>query len=181
LASLLLATSFIVVLYSMGLRAAYHNHLLCTVGAFLGLAAWPQFKSELYWRVSNNKNTAQTLALLDHSQMRGKPMLTEDPALAIFVGGIPAMVDATTILNMARAEPKKLSPLLEEIKHAKYVAIIMDSRDANLRCARIWPKEVVYATWRNYKLVGVTSGNGSKQNVFLPLKIQNSPSPPIGR
>ncbi len=203
LAGLLLAISFVVVLYSMGLRAAYHNHLLCTemalfwlaainlkklghrsplpaivvVAAFLGLITCLEFMSLLCWRISTNQNTAQVLAHLNHFQMRGKPILTEDPALALFVGAVPVMIDATTILNMARAEPKRLSSLLSDIEHTKYAAIIIDSKDANLGRARIWPKAVVDTTWQKYKLIGTTGGNGTKQSVFLPVKTEDSPSP----
>lgn len=193
LPTILLTSSILLALYTMGLRGAFHNHLLCCEFALFWLAAiklerLPQsfatpailasaismspllgFTGEMAFCHALRKDTKETISLLSQSCAKKPLMLTEDPSLAIFAGAKPAMIDATTILNIGALHPGQLDLLLERLEQKAYGAVIINAHDANEHSGHIWRLPVVNAIFKNYRPIGKSGGNGMKQIVFLPI------------
>lgn len=192
---ILLISSFGVALYTMGLRGAFHNHLLCCEFALFWLTAiklekLPQsfatgaifasavsmtpllvFTSEIAYCHSfrdDTKETIETIGRLSQSCPNKQLLLTEDPSLAIFAGAKPAMVDATTILNIGALHPGQLDLLMQRLEEKAYAAVIINAHDANEHSGHIWRIPVVNAILKNYRKTGKSGGNGMRQIVFLP-------------
>lgn len=190
----LLAVSGVVVLYSMGLRGAYHNHLLCVefalswllavslqkagprisvvvlCCALLGVSSWSLYLSDLCTRFGWNATTGERLVQKDEFdtlKLRGMPVLSEDPSVALLSGATPAIVDATTFLNVGRGVPGGLRRFLDPVNRKKYSIIIINKDDAERHAQRIWPDKLVWAIQRNYRLVGAVMGNGDCQDVYV--------------
>lgn len=192
LPTILLASSLLLALYTMGLRGAFHNHLLCCEIALFWLAAiklekLPQsfatpvilasaismapllgFTGEMAYCHGLRKDTKETINLLSQSCAKKPLLLTEDPSLAIFAGAQPAMIDATTILNIGALHPGQLDTLLERLEQKAYGAVIINAHDANDGSEHIWRLPVVDAISKNYSPAGKSGGNGMRQIVFLP-------------
>lgn len=193
LPTILLVVSVVVALYSMGLRGAFHNHLLCAEFALFwlmaqGLSRLPLAFSaatlvsilvsitpilglgcELAERTDRRDETAHTINLLQSLGSKKALVLTEDPSLAIFAEAKPAMVDATTILNMACQRGENQQDLLDSIARRDYLAVIINTHDAEEHRGTIWRRHLVEAIRNNYRLVGRSGGNGMGQSVFLPM------------
>lgn len=199
LAALLLVTSLLLAAYTMGLRGAYHNHLLCsefalfwltglslkqlslkasaalctTLGATLiaasalSLLQLNAFGKELAYRQSMKVETAGTISWLQKS-CKGKPILSEDPSLAIFAGATPVMIDATTFLNLAEAHPQSLQGLVQRLKQKSYGAVIINIHDAKEHRGFIWRNQFLEAILENYHPANNSGGNGVTQTVFRP-------------
>lgn len=192
LPTILLASSVLLALYTMGLRGAFHNHLLCCEIALFWLAAiklekLPQsfatpailasaismapllgFTGEMAYCHGLRKDTKETINLLSQSCAKKPLLLTEDPSLAIFAGAQPAMIDATTILNIGALHPGQLDLLLERLEQKAYGAVIINVHDATEGSENIWRLPVVDAISKNYRPAGKSGGNGMRQVVFLP-------------
>ncbi|MBA4027489.1 MAG: hypothetical protein C0473_04525 [Cyanobacteria bacterium DS3.002] len=192
LPAILLLCSILPALYTMGLRGAFHNHLLCcefalfwlgalkleklppnfsTAAIFasaVSLAPLLDFTSAMAFCHGLRADTKETISMLSQS-CRDKPLLlTEDPSLAIFAGAKPAMVDATTILNIGALHPGQLDLLLQRLDQKAFGAVIINAHDANEHKEQIWRAPVVKAILKNYSPAGKSGGNGMKQVVFLP-------------
>ncbi len=183
--------SFALALYTMGLRGAFHNHLLCTqvtlfwlVGLMLGrlpqtysfplivalllsLEPLRWFGGDLWKRYDRESDTKQTISLL-RKISRDRLVLCEDPSLAIFANVTPAIVDATTIMNMSNFHKQDLDPMLKSLKDKKYSAVIINSHDAISNRGLIWSGKILKAILENYHFAGKSGGNGMQQIVFLP-------------
>jgi hypothetical protein len=194
LAAILLTISLLLALYTMGLRGAYHNHLLCSEFALFWLAALnlprlPPIASalpivalsislqpllevggEFYYRARTCRATSETIKLLRGLPRSQRLILTEDPSLAIFAGAEPALVDATTFLNTSKAHSQTAARLLRDIENRTYGAIIINTHDALEHREQIWPESVVRAIDDNYLASGVSGGNGMEQTVYLPKR-----------
>ena len=194
LPAILLLCSILPALYTMGLRGAFHNHLLCGEFALFWLGALkleklPQnfataaifasaaslaplldFTSAMAFCHGLRADTKETITMLSQSCTDKPLLLTEDPSLAIFAGVKPAMVDATTILNIGALHPGQLDLLLQRLDQKAYGAVIINAHDANERKEQIWRAPVVKAILKNYSPAGKSGGNGMKQVVFLPNK-----------
>lgn len=194
LPAILLLCSILPVLYTMGLRGAFHNHLLCCEFALFWLGALkleklPQnfataaifasaaslapligFTAEMAYCHGLRADTKETISMLRQSCTDKPLLLTEDPSLAIFAGAKPAMVDATTILNIGALHPGQLDLLLQRLEEKAYGAVIINVHDATERKEQIWRAPVVKAILKNYSPAGKSGGNGMKQVVFLPNK-----------
>ena len=192
LPSILLICSCALALYTMGLRGAFHNHLLCCEFALFWLAAiklekLPQnfttpvifacavsltpllvFTGEMAFSHRLRADTEETISMLNQSCSNKPLLLTEDPSLAIFAGAKPAMIDATTILNIGALHPGQLDLLLQRLEQKAYGAVIINAHDANEQSEHIWRKPIVKAILKNYRPTGKSGGNGMRQIVFLP-------------
>lgn len=196
LAAILLACSMVLAAYTMGLRGAFHNHLLCSEFALFFLSGLmlknlPQvcslsfiiaiifslqpmraFGGDLAMRYNRKPETEKTIALLQKNSAHHL-VLSEDPSLAIFAGAEPAIIDATTFLNMTSVHPQDLKVLLDNLNQRTYSAVIINTHDAEEKRALIWRGEVLEAILKNYYLDGKSGGNGMSQTVFLPKPSQN--------
>lgn len=197
LALTLLVVSFTPVLYTMGLRGAYHNHLLCTEFALMWLTAMNLAKLpasastvtllaaalslqnllllrvELGQRTIALPETAKAVKLIS-AVSRGKRILSEDPSVAIFAGAEPAIVDATTIMNMSSKNPQDSEDLLSSLKQRKYAAVIVNAHDAEKRRNFIWTSSLLNELEKYYRRSGECRGNGVKQVIFLPSDLNKS-------
>ncbi|MFA7335568.1 MAG: hypothetical protein WC028_02200 [Candidatus Obscuribacterales bacterium] len=196
LPTILLISCFALALYTMGLRGAFHNHLLCCELAIFWLAAiklekLPQnfataiifasavsltpllnFSGEIAYchgLRNDTQDTIETISRLSQSLSTKQLLLTEDPSLAIFAGTKPAMVDATTILNIGALHPGQLDLLMQRLEEKAYGAVIINAHDANEHSGHIWRIPVVNAILKNYRPAGKSGGNGMRQIVFLPI------------
>lgn len=195
LPTILLISSFTLALYTMGLRGAFHNHLLCCELAIFWLAAIKLeklsqnfttatifasavsltpllvFTSEIAYCHSlrgDTKATIETISQLSQKCANKQLLLTEDPSLAIFAGAKPAMVDATTILNIGALHPGQLDLLMQRLEEKAYAAVIINAHDANEHSGHIWRIPFVNAILKSYHPAGKSGGNGMRQIVFLP-------------
>ena len=199
LAALILATSLLLAAYTMGLRGAYHNHLLCSefalfwltglslkqlsvkvsstlsttlaapliVASALSLLQLNAFGKELAYRQSMRVETESTISWL-RKACKNKPILSEDPALAIFAGATPVMIDATTLLNLAKVHPQALQALVQRLKQKSYGAVIINIHDAKEHRGFIWRNQFLEAILENYHPANNSGGNGVAQIVFRP-------------
>jgi hypothetical protein len=203
LAAFLLATSLLLAAYTMGLRGAYHNHLLCSefalfwltglslkqlslkasasqsnvlstalaatliVASALSLLQLNAFGKELAYRQSMRVETESTISWL-RKACKSKPILSEDPSLAIFAGATPAMIDATTLLNLAEVHPQSLQALVQRLKQKSYGAVIINIHDAKEHRGFIWRNQFLEAILENYHPATNSGGNGVTQTVFRP-------------
>ena len=194
LPTILLLCSILPALYTMGLRGAFHNHLLCcefalfwlgaikleklpanfaTAAIFASAASMAPligFTAEMAFCHALRADTKETISMLSQSCTDKPLLLTEDPSLAIFAGAEPAMVDATTILNIGALHPGQLDLLLQRLDQKAYGAVIINAHDASEHKEQIWRTPVVKAILKNYSPSGKSGGNGMKQVVFLPNK-----------
>ena len=194
LPAILLLCSILPALYTMGLRGAFHNHLLCcefalfwlgaikleklpanfaTAAIFASAASLAPligFTAEMAFCHALRADTKETISMLSQSCTDKPLLLTEDPSLAIFAGAKPAMVDATTILNIGALHPGQLDLLLQRLDQKAYGAVIINAHDASEHKEHIWRAPVVKAILKNYSPAGKSGGNGMKQVVFLPNK-----------
>lgn len=194
LPTILLLCSILPALYTMGLRGAFHNHLLCcefalfwlgaikleklpanfaTAAIFASAASMAPligFTAEMAFCHALRADTKETISMLSQSCTDKPLLLTEDPSLAIFAGAEPAMVDATTILNISALHPGQLDLLLQRLDQKAYGAVIINAHDASEHKEQIWRAPVVKAILKNYSPSGKSGGNGMKQVVFLPNK-----------
>lgn len=193
LAALLLVVSFFLALYTMGLKAAYHNHLMCTELALFWLAVLNisklkrgfsclliaaiivssgsavSYLAVLGQRQELQQHTQQAITFLFRAKLKDKFVLSEDPSLATLVGAQPVMIDATTIMNMSKKHPAQIDQLLDAIRRKEFRAIVINRADAENGQAQIWPARIVKAIKQNYRLHGIMSGgNGIYQRVFYP-------------
>jgi hypothetical protein len=192
LALCLLVSSLLLVSYTMGLRGAYHNHLLCTelalfwlavlnlgklssafsaliiVAAVFSLQGMTFYLDVLKCRIGLWTQTRETIARLQNSQLKGKTVLFEDPYTAMLLEATPAMIDGTTIINMSSRHPDVLEQLTASIKKREYAAILINSQDAERGSSAIWPPAIVKIIKENYRLTGNSGGNGIKQSLFEP-------------
>ncbi len=192
LPAILLLCSILPALYTMGLRGAFHNHLLCCEFALFWLGAIKleklpanfataaifasaaslapllDFTSVMSYCHGLRADTKETISMLRQSCTDKPLLLTEDPSLAIFAGAKPAMVDATTILNIGALHPGQLDLLLHRLDQKAYGAVIINTHDATEHKEQIWRAPVVKAILKNYSPAGKSGGNGMKQVVFLP-------------
>ncbi|MCW5821416.1 MAG: hypothetical protein KIT34_01355 [Cyanobacteria bacterium TGS_CYA1] len=183
--------SLTLALYTMGLRGAFHNHLLCTqmtlfwlVGLMLGrlpqtyslplivalllsLDPLRWFGGDLWMRYDREADTKQTISMLKKIS-KDRLVLSEDPSLAIFANATPAVIDATTLLNMSSVHPQDLSALLGNLNQKKYSAVIINTHDARRDRGLIWRGPVLKAILENYHFAGKSGGNGMAQSVYLP-------------
>lgn len=194
LPAILLLCSILPALYTMGLRGAFHNHLLCgefalfwlgaikleklpanfataaILASAASLAPLVGFTAEMAFCHALRADTKATISMLKQSCTDKPLLLTEDPSLAIFAGAQPAMVDATTILNIGALHPGQLDLLLQRLNEKAYGAVIINAHDASEQREQIWRAPVVKAILKNYSQAGKSGGNGMKQVVFLPNK-----------
>lgn len=192
LALCLLVLSLALASYTMGLRGAYHNHLLCTqlalfwltvlnlgklsnvfsalviVATVFSLQGMTFYLEVLKSRIDLWTQTRDTIALLSKSKLKGKVVLFEDPYTAMLLEATPAMIDGTTIVNMSRKHPDVLEQLTASIKKREYAAILINSHDAERGMSDIWPPAIVRIIKQNYRLIGNSGGNGIKQSLFEP-------------
>ena len=192
--AILLLCSILTALYTMGLRGAFHNHLLCCEFALFWLGAIkleklpPNFATaaifasaasmapligftcEMAFCHGLRADTKETIGMLSQSCTDKPLVLTEDPSLAIFAGAKPAIVDATTILNIGALHPGQLDLMLQRLNQKAYGAVIINAHDATENKEQIWRAPLVKAILRNYSPAGKSGGNGMKQVVFLPNK-----------
>lgn len=198
LAVVLLGISLLAALYTMGLRAAYHNHLLCTefalcwltllnlrklaaifsapliVSIIVSLFSLNGYLGELKDRILMQGDTHDALNLLRQAKVRGKTLLCEDPSLAISAGAQPACVDATTIMNVRNVRRLGFDYLVQKINRREYPAIVINSADLVRNRQRIWPETVISAIKSNYRAAGKSGGNGTPQTVFFPKRMTAS-------
>lgn len=192
LPAVLLILSLSLALYTMGVRGAFHNHLLCAEFALFWLAALSlnklsfrfsvlallavivgivpmlEFGGDLVYRTDRGPETARTIDLLSSVAAKKPLILSEDPSLAIFAGAKPVLIDATTILNRAEARGEKLRGVLADLDSKAYGAVLINTHDAEEHRGSIWRSQIVEAISKNYRLVGKSGGNGMRQSVFLP-------------
>ncbi|CAN5519973.1 hypothetical protein BH11CYA1_BH11CYA1_03230 [soil metagenome] len=192
LPTILLICSSVLALYTMGLRGAFHNHLLCcelalfwlagiklakapakyaTISIFATAASLSPllgFTGEMAFCQGLRPDTAETITLLRQRCSNKSVLLSEDPSLAIFAGSVPAMIDATTILNIGALHPGQLDCLLKRIEQKAYGAVIINAHDANEQSEHIWRLPVVSTISKYYRPIRKSGGNGMRQIVFLP-------------
>lgn len=198
LAVILLAISLPLVLLTMGLRAASHNHLLCAYVAVSWLVPLslprlsPKFTTlaligcllSTYWtfgtcfvyinqRLSSYSETKSAMSGLSKLNLKGKMILSEDPAIALHLGATTDLVDSTTFFNICRSKPNGLKPFVDNILSEQYPVIILNSADVAARNERIWPKPLIEAILEKYRLAGFAGGNGNPQRIYL-LKTNRS-------
>lgn len=188
----LMAVSFPLVLYTMGLLGAYHNHLLSTICGFtwwvavsiqrlpplagiavvaavlasVGQAEKPGFKIA---RISlAHAGSAFWMARLCKEHIVARPVLMEDPSFALLYGGRPVFIDVTTFMNVWKSDPDKLEPLIRDIERRKYPVIVINANDSRTTGGLIWPQPVVQAIRLNYRRAGRFHGNGNSQVIYLP-------------
>ena len=188
---ILFGLSTLVLLYTMGLKGAYHNHLLCAVLALLWAVALrldktPNlmrtvyiaaaiyslipllvFSYNLSKRIGYRADTAKAVELLKKLP-RDAYILSEDPTLPLLAERQPVIVDATTFLNMRSKHPESFERIKAGIKERRYAAIIINLRDAKYSMEYIWPEELVASIKANYQIAGATGGNGMVQKIYLP-------------
>lgn len=193
LAKVLLLISFVLCMYTMGLRAAYHNHLICTEIALYWLAAinlsklsggpslavilalvlslsnMQDYFAVLWERLNILPQTRQSLKLFEENNFAGKTILSEDPTLPMLVGAKPSMIDGTTIMNMAAKHPDQIQALRDAIAAKRFNAIIINTADAEKLNQEIWTEPMVRLIKQNYRLAGRTGGNGLPQSVYFPV------------
>jgi hypothetical protein len=195
LPTILLIGSFVLALYTMGLRGAFHNHLLCCEFALFWLVAIKLkklsqnlatplifasavsmapllvFTAEMSFCHGLRADTTKTISLLSQNCTSKPLLLTEDPSLAIFAGAQPAIVDATTILNIGALHPGQLDVLLQRLEQKAYGAVIINAHDASEHSEHIWRMPIVNAILKNYRPLGKSGGNGMRQIVYLPTPL----------
>lgn len=188
---ILFGLSTLVLLYTMGLKGAYHNHLLCAVLALLWAVALrldktPNlmrtvyiaaaiyslipllvFSYNLSKRIGYRADTAKAVELLKKLP-KDAYILSEDPTLPLLAERQPVIVDATTFLNMRGKHPETFEKIKAGIKERRYAAIIINLRDAKYSMEYIWPEELVASIKANYQIAGATGGNGMVQKIYLP-------------
>jgi hypothetical protein len=188
----LLAISLPLVLYTMGLRGAYHNHLLSTICgltwwvsiAMHRLPRWAGFAVAAVILVSTNQPEAVGRKIrrcvsahpathfwmerLRTEQSAARPILMEDPSYALLYGAKPVFVDVTTFMNVWKCEPALLEPLIRNIAHHKYPAIVINAADSRRAEGLIWPPQVLQAIYLHYFPAGRFQGNGNWQVIYLP-------------
>jgi hypothetical protein len=193
LARVLVLISFTLCMYTMGLRAAYHNHLLCTEIALYWLAVINLGKlsggpsmmvilallfslnnmqiyfAVLWERLNILPETRQSLKLLEAKKLAGKHILSEDPTLPMLIGATPSMIDGTTILNMSAKHPEQIAALKSAIEAKRFDAIMINTADAEKLKQEIWPEPLVRLIKRKYRLAGRSGGNGLPQSVYVPV------------
>jgi|GEM_PF-1113088 hypothetical protein len=192
LAVILMAISLPLALYTMGLRAAFHNHLLCVYVALCWLVAlslprltpkyttWALIGLLLgnYWafgtclvfiseRLSLARETQTAMAGLAKLNLKGKMILSEDPSIALALGATTDLVDSTTIFNICRSKPNGLKPFVDNILSEQYPVIILNGTDVDTKHERIWPKPLIEALLAKYRLAGTMAGNGNPQQIYL--------------
>lgn len=193
LAVILIAIAMPLALYTMGLRAAFHNHLLCVYLALAWLVPMclprlsPKYTTialiacllGTYWCFATNLvvignrcsgKLSKTNAAMDDlakRNLKGKMILSEDPAIALALGATTDLVDSTTIFNIRRSRPNGLKPFVDSISSRQYPVIIINASDADKDRERIWTKELTRAIRENYRPAGSMSGNGNKQRIFV--------------
>lgn len=191
---LVMLLSLLLSVYTMGLRGAYHNHLLVTICGFTwwltlaleSLPVWvaalaaatilvsvtqPELSAGRVWKAI--RESANTRLWVTHLQRSGQPgtrLLVEDPSIAVLAGLEPAAVDVTTLMNIWRSQPEKLDRLIGEIENGKYPAIIVNAYDCRYRRGGIWPPSVMRAILKHYVYVGRMHGNGAPQWIFFPAE-----------
>jgi len=187
----LFGLSTLVLLYTMGLKGAYHNHLLCAVLALLWAVALrldktPNlmrtvyiaaaiyslipllvFSYNLSKRIGYRADTAEAVELLKKLP-KDAYILSEDPTLPLLAERQPVIVDATTFLNMRGKHPESFEKIKAGIKERRYAAIIINLRDAKYSMEYIWPEELVASIKAHYQIAGATGGNGMVQKIYLP-------------
>ncbi|HEY9869052.1 MAG TPA: glycosyltransferase family 39 protein [Candidatus Obscuribacterales bacterium] len=191
---LVMFLSLLFSLYTMGLRGAYHNHLLVTICGFTWwltlalerLPVWvaalaaatvlvsitqPEISARRIWEaIRESANTGFWITHVQRSYPRRAHLLAEDPSIAVLAGLEPAAVDVTTLMNIWRSQPGKLDPLIGEIENGKYPAIIVIAYDCRYRRGGIWPPPVMRAILKHYVYVGRVHGNGIPQWIFFPAE-----------
>lgn len=192
LAAILMVISLPLALYTMGLRAAFHNHLLCVYLALSWLVALclPRLKPKFttwalvglllgnYWafgtclvyiseRLALARETRSAMAGLAKLNLKGKMILSEDPSIALALGATTDLVDSTTIFNICRSKPNGLKPFVDNILHGQYPVIILNATDVESRRERIWPKPLIEAILKKYRVAGTMEGNGNSQHIYL--------------
>lgn len=196
LALILLMVSIAVCAYTVGIKGAYHNHLLCTEFALFWCAAIaldrlpPAFLAgALFCTIISLSSTSKfALQLETIAEMRtetesaiaemrrlpsSKRVLSEDAFLPIVAGKTPAMVDTTTFLNMVPKHPDVETELLQCINRQEFSAIIVDRRDAFWSARKIWTPKLMQAIRAKYRMSYLCSGNGARHVMFLPRPIEN--------
>ncbi len=187
----LFGLSTLILLYTMGLKGAYHNHLLCAILALLWAVALrldktPNlmrtvyiaaaiyslipllvFSYNLSKRIGYRADTAEAVELLKKLP-KDAYILSEDPTLPLLAERQPVIVDATTFLNMRSKHPESFEKIKAGIKERRYAAIIINLRDAKYSMEYIWPEELVASIKAHYQIAGATGGNGMVQKIYLP-------------
>jgi hypothetical protein len=194
LALILLAITVPTMFYTMGVRAAYHNHLLpvfvgltwllalslrklpaastlaVLVSILLGCSSWFGYFDNFGRRCVMAINTDLSLEVVKFLNGSKRNVLAEDPALAIFAGLEPEIIDATTIFNMRRNDKSTIDKIINDVKHHRYSMITINSQDCDEFKERIWPASVVFAVKRYYQPVYFDiAGNGNTQRVYIPV------------
>lgn len=192
LAMILIAIALPLALYTMGLRGAFHNHLLSIEFAMCLLIATrlPRFSpsittfvvvlallatsttcraaSDFAWRLTGTAKNPEALKILKQLDVKGKRVLFEDASVALALGAEPDFVDVTTLFNTTGGAAEKTDVVCASIERKEYAAIMINSRD-NLYEEIIWPKRVVRAIKKDYRKLDCTfSANGERQKIYIP-------------
>ncbi len=188
----ILAVSFPLVLYTMGLLGAYHNHLLSTICGFtwwvsVAIQRLPRLAGiavavavlasvgqpervgfKIARSAQAHAGTQFWMARLSRDRVVARPVLMEDPSFALLNGAQPVFVDVTTFMNVWKSDPDKLEPLIKDIERRKYPAIVINLADSRTTGGLIWPPSVVQAIELHYRRAGRFQGNGNWQVIYLP-------------
>lgn len=197
LPGILFVISLPLLMYTMGLRGAYHNHLLTVI---LALSLWtalalrnlrPFMTAAAAIVVALSVSVAEavplkmTVAASRHQSTRawmdtmktpalaGALFLSEDPSLPLALGARLAVVDMTTFMNVWRNHPSRFAPIIDSILARRYAVIIMNEYDDMRGGESIWPPELVQAVKAAYEYAGTVSGNGNLQDVYVPARGPN--------
>ena len=114
----------------------------------------------------------KSAAKLKAIDLKGKPVLTDDPYLNYLTDSQPAFEDCATFLNVwASREPRaeSLDELLNSIKSKRYAAIIINSADASEKNGpNWWSPLIVRQIKQSYKKDGELYCSGWEMDLFLP-------------
>lgn len=189
---LLFLIAFGTMCYTMGIPASNTNHIMPSLFALswwigLTLRKLPQavtavfialslgtlpvlFREALAWQ-ELQPHAEKSEAKIQALNLRGKPVLTDDPNINMLTGSQPAFIDCATFMNVwkARGSESDFKQIINPIEQKRYAAILINTEDSSHGGGIAWwPPIVVDAIKKNYKLKETVYCSGWPLDVYVP-------------